>query len=115
MLKPARSRIPGSLLEARDERRADRSLRVEPLQLVLERMRLREDARRAPAEVDELRVALADDREPLDRNAVDARLAGLELVPPRQVVPGTGRQHVNIDMRGEVARRCSGRAAPRRR
>ena len=98
-----------------DQRRRGRTLRVEPIELVAEGMRLLEHTNRAPAE--QPRIALVFHAKPAHRDAVDLLDAGRQLVPPRHVVGRAGRQDLDLgvlgEMLGDVARVQLGAAVDR--
>ena len=61
------------------------------------------------------RIALAVDGKAPHRDAVDDLGAGGERVAPRDVVGRARRQHLDLDVPWRDARRCTARAARRRR
>src|SRR6476619_3095618 len=67
---------------------------VEPLQLVGDRVGVFEHPVRQAPECS--RVPLVDDRESLDGDAVDIVWTSGELVGPRDVVTGTGREDADV-------------------
>src|SRR5262249_42219690 len=85
-----------------DERRAGRTFRIEPLELVANRMRLVEDAILTAAE--QLRIALVLHLEAPDGDAVDLLDAGRQLVAPRAVVGGARREDFDVSMTRQALR-----------
>src|SRR5262249_50558930 len=82
------------------ETAADRAFGLNPLQLVVERMCLVEDAR---AELRRRRpAARLRDAEAADANAVDRVGAGLEFVGPRLLVARARREHFDVGMVDEM-------------
>ena len=98
--------ISGVLLDVIDERRARRPFRIEPVELVAQRVPLLEHAIGALAE--HQRIAFVLHLEAAYLHAVDLLHAGLQLVAPRDVVGGARREHFDLavtrEMFGDVAR-----------
>ena len=83
-----------------DEARAGRSLAAQPSQLRRDRMRFFEDHRGPLTEL--VGVAFAADGKPPDRDTIHLLDTGVELVAPRDVVGGAGRQDLDIGVSSEV-------------
>src|SRR5215204_4929086 len=89
------------LLDVIDQRRAGRSLGLEPGQLVAKRMRLREHPLGQFGELD--RVAFGRHRETMNGNAMHHLLAFRQLVLPRNVIAMcAGGQYLDLDVPGQV-------------
>ena len=105
------SRVRGAQMP--QERRALRPFGVEPLQLVEMRMRVVEHAIGPAAE--HMRIARVIDSKPAHGNAVHHVRARRIVVPPRHVIARARREHLDVGVLRQGARRRSGRAARRRR
>ena len=90
----------GACRQVIDQRRTVRPFGVHPVELVPERVPVLEHPIGAAGE--QMRITFVLDAKPPDGYAVDGLDAGGERVPPRDVVGGARRQHLDLCVFGEM-------------